>query len=68
MGNRMMRSIEQQADPAHPDVVRQGFEGQIALGRYGTSDEIARLALFLASNDASYCTGSLFLADGGFTA
>jgi NAD(P)-dependent dehydrogenase (short-subunit alcohol dehydrogenase family) len=66
--NRMMRSIEEQAQPGQPEAVRQGFEGQVALGRYGSNVEIARMALFLASADSSYCTGGLFVADGGFTA
>lgn len=66
--NRMMRSLEVQASPDHADDVKRAFEAKIALGRYGTNDEIAQLALFLASNESSYCTGSQFVADGGYTA
>ncbi len=66
--NRMMRSIEEHANPDAPDVVKTGFRDMIALGRYGTNEEIARVALFLASDDSSFCTGSVFVADGGFTA
>ena len=66
--NRMMRGIEGQVSPGHELDVKQGFEAQVPLGRYGTNDEIAKLALFLASDDSTYCNGSVFVADGGFTA
>jgi NAD(P)-dependent dehydrogenase (short-subunit alcohol dehydrogenase family) len=68
LDNRMMRSIESQAAPADPDAVKRNFETTIPLHRYGTSEEIAKLALFLASDDSSYCTGGSFVADGGFLA
>src|SRR5215207_8468443 len=38
------------------------------IGRLGTPEEIARLALFLASDEASFMTGSIVTADGGMTA
>ncbi len=64
--NRMMRSIEQRSAPAHPEHVKAGFVGQVPMGRYGTNEEIAEMALFLASNRSSYSTGGVFVADGGF--
>ena len=39
----------------------------VPMGRMGTVDEIAALALFLASDASGYCTGTLFYADGGTT-
>lgn len=66
--NRMMRSIEDQAEPGHGDQAKQAFEAQVALGRYATNDEIAKMALFLAGPESSYCTGGMYVVDGGFTA
>ena len=36
----------------------------IPMGRFGTPDEVANLALFLVSNEASYITGSIYTVDG----
>jgi NAD(P)-dependent dehydrogenase (short-subunit alcohol dehydrogenase family) len=40
----------------------------IPMGRFGEAKEIARAALFLASDESSYITGTDFLVDGGITA
>ena len=45
--------------------VRQDFVGRQPMGRLGTPEEVAFLALFLASDEASYITGQAHLVDGG---
>jgi NAD(P)-dependent dehydrogenase (short-subunit alcohol dehydrogenase family) len=40
----------------------------IPLGRWGEPEDVAKMALFLASDDASWITGQFFVVDGGFTA
>lgn len=44
---------------------RAGID-RVPLGRWGTPDEIAKLAVFLASDAASYITGETVIADGGY--
>jgi 2-keto-3-deoxy-L-fuconate dehydrogenase len=36
------------------------------MGRLGTPEEVAALALYLASDESSYTTGHIHLVDGGF--
>jgi 2-dehydro-3-deoxy-L-fuconate 4-dehydrogenase len=48
------------------ETVRQAFIDRQPMGRLGTAEEIAALAVYLASDEASYTTGHIHLADGGF--
>ena len=48
-----------------PDLVRQDFVARQPMGRLGTPEEVAWLALFLGSDEASYITGHAYLVDGG---
>jgi NAD(P)-dependent dehydrogenase (short-subunit alcohol dehydrogenase family) len=47
---------------------RRRIEQQAALGRVGQPQEIANAFLFLASDEASFVTGSAMVVDGGYTA
>jgi 3alpha(or 20beta)-hydroxysteroid dehydrogenase len=63
--------IETPMVAAAPVAVRERLDvlmGRQPLRRMGTADEIAKLALFLASDDSSYCTGAEFVIDGGHLA
>lgn len=46
---------------------RAAIEERIPLGRVATADEVAKLVLFLASDDSSYCSGHEFVVDGAMT-
>ncbi len=50
------------------DEYRQSWLDTIPMGRFGTAEEMASVAVFLASGDASYMTGAIVAADGGVTA
>ncbi len=47
---------------------RQAWLDPIPLGRFGSAEEMANVAVFLASGEASYMTGAIVVADGGTTA
>jgi NAD(P)-dependent dehydrogenase (short-subunit alcohol dehydrogenase family) len=64
--NRMMHSLETQMAPDDSNRVHDDIEARVPMKRYGTDQEVANMALFLASDDSSYCTGSIHMVDGGY--
>ncbi|KAK9311747.1 hypothetical protein V1522DRAFT_191703 [Lipomyces starkeyi] len=48
--------------------IRAGLESSVPLRRIGTVDEVAQTILFVASDNASYITGTVLSVDGGFSA
>jgi NAD(P)-dependent dehydrogenase (short-subunit alcohol dehydrogenase family) len=64
----MTHSLADQLSPGDEKGFRSFVEEKIPMGRYGTNEEIAHLIAFLASDAATYCSGGLYLADGGYVA
>jgi NAD(P)-dependent dehydrogenase (short-subunit alcohol dehydrogenase family) len=54
--------IDNAEDPAATEAE---YKATAPLGRMGTAEEIARAALFLATDESSYCTGASLVSDGG---
>ena len=52
----------------HTQEIRAAYHDALPLNRYGSEDEIASAICYLASKDASFITGQLLAADGGFEA
>jgi NAD(P)-dependent dehydrogenase (short-subunit alcohol dehydrogenase family) len=51
----------------HPQEALDGIAARVPLGRLGTTEEIANLVSFLASDESSYITGTAIVIDGGNT-
>lgn len=66
--SRMMDAIEHGLAPGAAVAAHQAVLATIPSGRYAEPTEIARLMLFLASDESSFCTGATYLADGGISA
>ena len=62
---QMMKDWRSQSEDLNSD---EKENASVILKRLGTAEEIARVALFLISDDSSFMTGSLVVADGGVTA
>ena len=65
---RMMRSLEEGMAPGAAASAKAAMEASIPLGRYAEPEDIANIMLFLASDDSSFVTGSVYMADGGSVA
>ena len=48
-----------------PDDVKKAMGEQIPLNRFGTTEDVAQAAVFLASDRAAYITGQIISVDGG---
>lgn len=68
VNNRMMRAIEEGVSAGDGAAVQKKFEATIPLGRYAEPMEIAKLVLFLASDDSQFITGTTQIIDGGMCA
>lgn len=64
---RMMRSLEEGQAPGQAAMAHEMIRQRIPLGRYAEPDDIARVMLFLASADAEFLTGGVYMADGGWS-
>lgn len=65
--NRMMRSLEEGFAPGHAEAAKKQLENTIPLGRYAEPEEIAKLVLFLGSDDSQFITGTTQVIDGGLS-
>jgi 2-keto-3-deoxy-L-fuconate dehydrogenase len=54
--------------PGDPDAVLKSFVDRQPMGRLGAPDEVAALAVYLASDESSFTTGAVHIIDGGWTA
>jgi 2-keto-3-deoxy-L-fuconate dehydrogenase len=60
-------SLQQRlADTGDYDAARKAFNARQPMGRLGTAEEIAAMALYLASGAGAFATGQTFVIDGGF--
>lgn len=65
---QMLTAIQSNIAPDDPDSAAAAIRQGIPIGRFGTPMEVAQIVLFLASDRASFVTGSIYNVDGGMQA
>lgn len=65
---RMIHAIEEWMTPGRAAGGNQPMAAHTPLKRYGQPEEVARLMLFLSCEDSSFCTGGVYMVDGGVSA
>jgi len=68
IATRMIAALEEGYAPGAPDKAKARIAAGVPMRRYGQPEEVARLVLWLASDESSYSTGTTFPIDGGMSA
>lgn len=64
----MLADIQNNLSPGEPEKSGEALKEGIPIGRFGTPEEVAKVVFFLASENASFVTGSMYNVDGGMQA
>ena len=64
----MIEALENGFSGGRDSDIKQRMEKSVPLRRYGTPEEVAKLVMFLCSDDSSYITGNTYPIDGGSSA
>lgn len=61
----MVKDVESGINAEDTESVKSELQAAIPMGRYAKPEEVAKLVLFLASDDSEFITGSQYRIDGG---